>query len=361
MGGFDDSDFGGPPDASATNDAHFIQAIVISSNVLHSAGLVLALVILSTTLISTRIHKLSTHIILLISLIFMMLFTLILAIGQGQGEIKPAGSLCLFQSVLLEFAPIWICFATAAHALQVYQASRGFLGSLVKHKRVYRFWLIAAPITLALIVLVVSAGTAFEYKERRMEFKAKIKRDPFNVVCRTSNETALAVAYSFAGVALAVALFFTAMLIRILSERGWLKEIDLGPRQGTITRSTVVRLTLMIAFLVSFIALKHPYDQGDDGNDGNKDRRGQHDVPLDAGDAAKQIVLSLWPLLMTLVLGVESDILGVWMFWRSDEPAEDDSSEVEKGVWTIPKSAFSANGTDTRFISLSSPHCTAMH
>jgi hypothetical protein len=152
-----------------------LSGVVTSFNVLIGAGLALALAILLTTISAPTILRPSTFYVLLVSIMSYMLFLLILAFGGAQlTSERPEEEICLFQGVMLQFAPVWfvvkllmeltiltkadhrLSFASAAYAFQMWQATRGFLGRLMRHQMLYKFWLVAAPVTLGTLVLLIS-------------------------------------------------------------------------------------------------------------------------------------------------------------------------------------------------------------
>ncbi|KAH8831380.1 hypothetical protein DL96DRAFT_1587587 [Flagelloscypha sp. PMI_526] len=338
--------------------AQILSGVVTSFNVINGVGLVLTLAILLTTLFTRRILRPSTFYVLLISLMGYMLFMLILAIGGAQlTRNRPEDEICLFQGTMLQFAPVWLAFATAAYALQMWQAARGFIGRLVKHKRAYRFWLIAAPVAFAVLVLILALGTAITPDEgKSMRFKAKLMRDNYGVVCWIASTSTLAATYTIASFAVVFAMFFTFMLVRILVSRGWLHEIDLEDRQGSIRRSTLIRLVVFLTCLIILLGISFP-DRFPSGTKGsgkkNKGNNGIISPPtLNALDGTKRVFLAIFPLFMALTLGLQSDVLRAWMFWRKEQDeGEQDLPEFPKNDTNTAVTSI-YTGTSTRFMSL---------
>ncbi|KAJ4472777.1 hypothetical protein C8J55DRAFT_519628 [Lentinula edodes] len=277
----------------------------VAFNTIEIIGLIGALVIISTAVLSPSIHRLSTWYLVLGSGAAYSFSMLLLAMAHGQTGPDPTFSLCVVQSALIYSSPIWLMAASFAFALQfhltVLHYVKQYNGKIHRNSK----WLPLSTVILFTILTVVFLIVGIVQPQA-------VQRSPEQFYCHFTNDIGV-YSVSVFSVAFAVGSVVCESKSGMLLYRHWkYKNEFYHQSNGQVSIGVMIRLASFSLLSILSVATCALY-------------------MLPSLRNFENIIVynAFLSNVDVIILGLNLSIIQTWMFWRKSPAARKIAVQVK--------------------------------
>ncbi|KAK0477360.1 hypothetical protein IW261DRAFT_1487299 [Armillaria novae-zelandiae] len=281
-----------------------IQKGVAIFNSLQILGLILQVVVLIPALFSTRIQRMRTWYIMILSgIMYNLSYMPLMVLGQQFGP-APSFALCLFQSCLIYCAPVLLVSFSLAFVVEVFLVMSHTLYQTSASSTCIRTLLLAVPSFISMAVISTTLWMGLQQPKT-------IERDGGNLYCHSTSLSPTRVSAVFVVIEASIMIILEVSMAVIL----WGARRRLKSRSGNDKLSSIFPLSMLFRSLAFAVYILIGIGVGISSV-----------MPIpSANPPIWEITLTTPPIVMALAFGIQKDTIAFYRHRKNGGFVEEES------------------------------------